>query len=199
MKAFFIPAAAAAALVAVPVFANSHGDGHKAHMKSMSRADVMAKVEKRFARMDADNDGYVTKQEVESAKTARHEKMAERMKSMKHDTPDRGAMFNRLDSNKDGSISREEFMAAEGMMKTHMAGHHKVMHRMHRMHMGMMHGKMFEMADSNKDGRVSLQEATSMAAAHFDKADSNRDGTLSADEMRKAHEAHKAHMGKPGA
>lgn len=204
MKALFLSAAAAAALAAVPVLAQSpaaSAEAHKMHMKSMSRADMIGKVQSHFAKMDADKDGFVTRQEIASRMKQRHEKRAERIRER---MPDRGAMFDRLDSNKDGSISRSEFMAAEGMMKAHRAGHHARHHAGHHrvmrhMRMGMIHGKMFEMADSDKDGRVSLQEATAMAASHFDKADANRDGTLSMDEMHKAHEAHKAQMGKPGA
>lgn len=96
----------------------------------MTRQEVAEHVGKLFAKLDANHDGFITKDEVE----AFHHKFAG-MAQMGHDMaergrdmaemgramaeryrdmpmPNRGAMFDRLDTNHDGSISRQEFMAS---------------------------------------------------------------------------------------
>lgn len=87
-------------------------------MKTESRDDVVAHVREMFGQLDANKDGFVTREEVESA----HQKMAGEFRdkfakglAMPGDfpKPDRGAMFDRLDTNKDGVISRDEFMAGK--------------------------------------------------------------------------------------
>lgn len=190
MKTLFLTAAAVAAVAAVPVLAQTEVvEKHKIVMKSVTRADMIRKVQDHFARMDSDKDGFVTKAEAASGKDKMREHVVERMEVHAD------KMFDRMDADKDGSISRAEFDSVhEKRVEKVRDGDH----RMKQVHIvrKSMHGKLFETADADSDGRVSLQEATSAAAAHFDKMDSNRDGTISADEMRATHQAH---MGKPGA
>lgn len=87
-------------------------------MKSETRDDVVAHVREMFGQLDANKDGFVTREEVDSA----HQRMAGEFRdkfakglAMPGDfpKPDRGAMFDRLDTNKDGVISRDEFMAGK--------------------------------------------------------------------------------------
>ena len=181
MKTLLLSAAAAVAIVTVgPALAQTAAPAAQApatqqrplkSMKAISRADIVQKVQKHFARLDANGDGAVTQAEADTALQARREGRG-------------GKRFERLDSNKDGSVSRSEFdTAKEGTARPHRGGI--------RLHAGFS-GRMFGRADANKDGRVTLQEATAMATAHFDSADSNRDGTLSADEMRAAHQSMRA-------
>jgi Ca2+-binding EF-hand superfamily protein len=176
------------------------------HMKMMSdrvmtRDEVVQHVRKLFARLDANKDGFLTKDEVD----AMHQKMMSMHGAMegrpgehgfRH--PDRAAMFDRLDANHDGSISRQEFMAAQPQLEHRVMifrngpdgrpGEPGMKMHMRGMHMGGFGGHMFEMADANHDGRVSMQEAEAAALAHFDRADLNHDGKLTPDERRQAHQ-----------
>jgi Ca2+-binding EF-hand superfamily protein len=174
--------------------------------KPMTRAEVSEHVARMFAHLDANHDGYLTREEIQ----ATHQKMMamgpemkKRMAQRGMGRGDRGAAFDRLDTNRDGSISRQEFMAgrpeireqrvivmrdgkgpmAPGAMPE-MPGHGGMKMRM--MHMGGMGfgGKMFDMADTNHDGRVSLAEAQAAALAHFDRADANHDGKITPDERK---------------
>jgi len=196
MKMLFLSAAALAALVAVPVLANPDAttetevvEKHRIVMKTVNRADMIRKVQEHFAKLDSDNDGFVTKAEAEAAKDRMRERFVEK-RVEKHGE----GMFERMDKDNDGSISRSEFdsVREERVEKIREGGH--VMKRVHMVRIA-MHGRLFEMADADKDGRVSLQEATTAAASHFDRMDTNRDGTLSVEEMRAAHGKH---VGKPG-
>lgn len=174
----------------------------RAPMRVHTRDEVVRHVQKMFARLDTNRDGFVTKAEADSAQTAMmgrmHERMAERMARREMAMPgtDRGAAFDRLDSNHDGVITRDEFANARPRMEERrvivmrgggqgMAGQPGMM-RMHRM--GGFGGHLFEMADSNHDGRVSLQEATAMALQHFDMADANHDGKVTPEERMQMHQ-----------
>jgi Ca2+-binding EF-hand superfamily protein len=184
-------------------------------MKSGTRADVIAHAREMFAKLDADRDGSITKQEAEAAHRAMGAKMGEKLAHrVGSDMPhaDRGAMFDKLDANRNGSISRQEFMAAkpqvherrvivmrDGDGPIELGGgpgepHVKIM----RMHGGAGMGMhMFETADANHDGRVSLQEMTNAALQHFDSADANHDGTLTPEERMQMHQRMKAEHARP--
>ena len=179
--------------------------------KTMTRADVSQHVGKLFAHLDANRDGYLTRDEIK----ARHDKMMamgpdieKRLAEHGVQIGDRGAIFDRLDTNRDGNISRQEFTAGHSEVREHRVivmrdGHDSMaagpmtpgampnMHGGAGMKMRMMHmggigfgGKMFDMADANHDGRVSLGEAQAAALAHFDRADANHDGKITPDEHR---------------
>lgn len=164
-----------------------------------TRDEVVAKVRSHFTQLDANKDGFLTKEEAEAGRAVFKEKIREkRGERLAHrmERRDPAAAFDRLDTNKDGSISRDEFGKAHEqrverriVLKDSQAGtpaagmpHHDM--RMHRMGGAMIGGHMFAMADANKDNRVSLQEATDAAARHFDMADANRDGRITGEERR---------------
>lgn len=172
-------------------------------MKVQTRDEVVQKVRDHFAKLDANRDGFLTREEADAA----HKKMAGEMrekfaKRLADKGVDRGAAFDRLDTNKDGAISREEFSAARQMRRERVivmrdgetvvdsgTPGDKHVFRMHRMGgMGRLHGRMFEQSDANRDGRVSLQEATEAALRHFDMADANRDGRLTPEERMQVRE-----------
>lgn len=176
----------------------------------ITRDEVSQHVGKLFARVDANRDGFVTREEadaVHSKMMARMDGMARRMHAMSAmphmPGADRGAMFDRLDTNHDGAISRQEYLSARPQIREErrvvirdgQAGaapggpRDHMMMRMHGgmgrgMGMGAFGGRMFEMADGNRDGRVSLAEAQTAALAHFDRADVNRDGKVAPEERR---------------
>ena len=157
-----------------------------------SRSEVVAKVQQHFATLDADKDGFLTKDEAEAGRKILKERVRTKSGERRAERRDPNTAFDRLDGNKDGAISREEFAQHReqrierrverkaGTPGAPGARHGMGMHRFG----GMMGGHMFTMADANKDGRVSMQEATDAAARHFDMADANRDGSITRDERR---------------
>ena len=151
------------------------------HMQPQTRAEAEAKVRAHFVKVDVNKDGFVTPDEMMSARQAmRGEKMAGR--------------FDRLDANHDGSVSRAEFTTAHDAMR----GEHKGMMGM-RGH-GMGHGgggmmaRMAMRADTNADGKISQQEAVDGALKLFDIADTNHDKTLTMTERMAAREKMKSMM-----
>jgi Ca2+-binding EF-hand superfamily protein len=166
--------------------------------KVMTRDEVAAHVRRMFEHLDANHDGFVTREEVDSLHQrvmSMHDGMAKEMADRGMKGPDRAAAFDRLDTNHDGTISRQEFMAAKPHLEEHrvmvmrdggMPGH-PGLEGMH-MHAASFGGHLFEMADANHDGRVSLQEATNAALQHFDRADLNHDGKLTPEERQQAHQ-----------
>ena len=174
--------------------------------KVVTRGEVQAMVQTRFARVDVNRDGFVTEPEM----AAMHGKMREmkmRHRGEKGDMGGHEAMrdpnvaFDRIDANRDGSISRDEFgrarqmrMEKRGEMKQH--GKMGAMRGMHGGG-GMMGAAMFKTADANRDGKVSLAEATAGALSHFDMMDANRDGRVTPEE-RAGGRARMMQMHKPG-
>ena len=149
--------------------------------KPETRAEMQAHVAKMFARLDANHDGFVTREEARAMHAQMAAKMQQRMaQRAQNGGADRSKAFDRIDANHDGMISRDEFAAAP-------RGHGMMMMRMAGMHRG-LGGQMFDMADLNKDGRVSLAEAQQAALQHFDRADLNHDGVLTPEERQQAHQ-----------
>ena len=210
MRKFLIPAAAllagtAALAQTAPVAppappAPAAPMAHPMADKVMTRDEVVAMVRDHFGRMDTNNDGVITTEEVAQG----HGTMAGHMKEWHGDGPhamgDPNAAFDRLDTNKDGAISREEFAkeheqriekrieireqrkeaAKDGKLPDKQG-------RMHRMGGGMMSGRMIVMADTDHDGKITLAEAEAMALKHFDEMDANHDGQVTPEERRAGH------------
>lgn len=168
--------------------------------RAMTRQEMVAKVREHFARLDADRNGAITKEEMMQGR----QQMAGHMKGMHHGggAPhvmmmrghgDPNAAFDRLDANKDGSISRDEFAKAreerierrveirEERKQGKEGGKRDVL--VHRMG-GFGGARMIVMADTDKDGKITQAEAEALALQHFDRLDSNRDGTLTPEERR---------------
>lgn len=172
----------------------------------VTRAEVSARVQQHFTRMDSNRDGVIAGDELARGHGDRRARMARRdgpAGKVGHGPIGHPATaFDRLDLDKNGSISREEFAQVRGQrMERRMAGGagHKMRMRHHRGAMGaMMGGRMIRLADTNSDGRVTLQEATASALQRFDSADSNRDGRLTRDEMRAGHQRMRGMMRRPG-
>jgi hypothetical protein len=183
MKKIAFAGVALATLISLPAFAQPPIDGPAAG-KPVTRADVRSRVEARFARADANRDGFVTREEVE----ARRGEGRERLEARRGDR--REALFARFDANRDGVLSREEFNApragmGEGQRRGQRFGRGGGMG-------GGIRGRAFAALDSDRDGRVSLAEAEAGALRLFDRADSNRDGTVTPDERRAARQAFRA-------
>jgi hypothetical protein len=172
----------------------------------MTRAEVKAKVDAHFARLDTNRDGYLTPDEIAAGHGQRgegfamHRKhpdgpMAERPMADGPGRDGRAEMFARLDSNHDGVVTREEFMNA-GPGDTRVERRRVFVMRDGEgpgregpgmgMRGGAMRGHMIERMDSNHDGRVSLAEAEARALEAFDRADANHDGVVTPEERQAA-------------
>jgi hypothetical protein len=177
----------------------------------MTRDEAVQHVREMFAKLDANRDGVVTREEVD----AFHQKimgamgmagdMEKRLGEHGIMMGDRNAIFDRLDTNHDGSISRQEFTSGQpGIRQERIMilrngseggaaipggpGMEGMRMHMHGSGMGRgFGGHLFDMADANHDGRLTLQEAETAALAHFDKADLNHDGKITPDERARAH------------
>ena len=205
---------------AAPAVAAPSGHRHSYFARNESRTDVPTHVEKMFARLDLDHNGFVTKDElaqVEAKAEAKQQQQA----------PKRAAkLFDRLDGNHDGQITLAEVQAAHAAryaVRDRQADPARPVHsrlfdradankdgvitraefdaamtngrlRFHTASLrGGLGGRMFETADTDKDGRVSLAEAQELALQHFDAADLNHDGVLTPDERRLARQQSRGH------
>lgn len=130
-------------------------------MPDMTRAQVQARAEAAFARMDANKDGT-----LDQADRAAHHAM----------------MFDRIDSDKNGSISRAEFDAMHAK-RGDKAGGHRMARKGPGGHHGLMAGRM-----GARDGKAAQpttrQAFVDRALAMFDRADANRDGTVTQAERK---------------
>lgn len=157
--------AASAALYAAPgMKADADGD------KIVTKAEMIAAADARFAKMDANADGILN----EADKAAKVK-----------------ARFAKMDADTSGTISEAEFLAA------HEQRSDKREERRHKRmgpggpdskmgHRGNRHGgmKMLAMADTNGDKAVSQSEFRAAAEARFAKVDANNDGTISPEERK---------------
>jgi Ca2+-binding EF-hand superfamily protein len=184
--------------------------------KTETRADVSAHVQKMFARLDTNHDGYITKAEIDAMEAQHKEKVEQRAAAF-----DPNKAFDRLDTNHDGKITQAEVdaahaqrMQAKGGKAAPLNAHagQKLFARVDtnkdgvitraefdagasQMHAHMeqaevrrggMADHMFDAADANHDGKVSLAEMQTIALQHFDKADLNHDGTVTPQERQQA-------------
>lgn len=140
-----------------------------------TRAELVAKLDQRFAKLDTDGDGRITAEERAAQKAARAQ-----------------ARFDRLDADKNGQISRAEFDAA-GAKRAEMRGKFAGKHGGGKMrHRGGFHA----MVDADKDGVVTKQEFQARALERFDRLDTDKDGQISAAEREAARAAWKAKRGQ---
>ena len=220
MKKILFGGAAAAGLLtgSALLAAPSAQPGHKM-MQTELRTDVQGHVAKMFARLDTNNDGFVSKAEVDALQAQRTAKVEQRA-----DHFDPVKLFARLDANKDGKITQAEAdaarnarAAAKGKAAPAHAGgglfarldtnkdgvvtkaeFDATAAQMHTrieqagLHRGNRAEHMFDAADLNKDGKVSAAEMQQAALQRFDQADVNHDGKLTPDERKQTRQAHRA-------
>ncbi len=138
---------------------------------AISKAEMTAALEGRFAKMDVDKDGKLTQADRDAMRAQRLDKR-----------------FAMLDADKNGQVSKAEFAAAHEARADKRAergegrkwqgrGHHRG------------HGMMGMRADATKDGTITKAEFMAAPTAMFDKADANKDGKVTADEMKAARQA----------
>jgi Ca2+-binding EF-hand superfamily protein len=159
-----------AALYAAPaVKPDADGNG------SVTKAEMLAAADARFAKMDANGDGTLSEAD-KAAMVKKH--------------------FAEIDADKNGSISETEFVASHEAraekredrreMRMGRGGPDGDMGGKMGRHGGRHGGgmRMMAMADTNGDKAVSKAEFRAAAEARFVKADANNDGTITADERK---------------
>jgi Ca2+-binding EF-hand superfamily protein len=135
----------AAGALALPAFAQGGPGGHGRGPMEM------------FQRADADNDGRVTRAEVETMLQAR---------------------FREVDANGDGAVTIEEWQAYAAREFGRRGGDERVQQR---------RAAMFRGLDQNGDGRITIEEARVPVDAMFRAFDANQDGAVSRDELPGRH------------
>ena len=178
MKTFQILAATALAVTAGLALAQPPAGARPDRNADVTRQQVIERVEQRFARMDANDDGRFTPEEARAMHEQRRERMADRM-------------FERLDADRDGSVSRAEFDQSRAQRAERraerMAGRGDGPRRGTRMHrrggQGMRSMRMF-----GEQGFVTREQMQERALARFDRLDADRDGTVTVAERRQARE-----------
>ena len=199
------------------------GKGPRAFMtQTENRTDVAGHVQKMFARLDANHDGFITKAEVDALQAQRADKAEKRAAKF-----DPSKIFDRIDANHDGKITVAEEQAAHAQRVQAKGGKPVVAQatgfgglfaradvnkdgvvtraefdatgaqlkaRMEKagLRRGGFAGAMFDAADTNKDGKVSLAEAQAVALQHFDRADLDHDGKLTPQERQQVRQQFKA-------
>jgi hypothetical protein len=155
--------------------ADTNNDG------KISKAELTAALDARFAKMDVDRDGQLTSKDRD---LKRQQRLDER--------------FATLDADRNGQISKAEFAAGHEARADKRAqagkpdgrgwgkGHHRGPGR------GMMRGGPGGFGPGAKDGVMTKAQFMAGPIAMFDKADTNKDGFVTADEMKAARQAMRA-------
>ncbi len=165
----------------------------------VTRQQVIERTDQRFARMDANNDGRFTPEEMRAAGERRRAEMQTRM-------------FDRMDLDHNGSITREEMTQAHTQMRADhgeggmgaMGGHRGMRHRgphgpggpggpegpgAHGGHGGPDGGEGHGMRGERmfgEQGFITREQMRERALARFDRADADHNGTLTAAERQAA-------------
>jgi Ca2+-binding EF-hand superfamily protein len=128
--------------------------------QQISKADFTKDIDTRFAAIDTNKDGSLSKAEIVAAQAkALAQAQAAAQQRME-------AEFKKLDTNHDGSLSLAEFKAAAPSVSVAETPE-----------------QMIAALDANKDGKVSAAVYRAGPIANFDKADANHDGVLTAQEL----------------
>jgi len=177
----------------------------------IQKAEFTNFADQKFAAMDADGNGLVTKEERQVQRKAQRELMGETHAKAK---------FAKLDSDSDGAVSEAEFMAARDARMERMQERrdvngdgqvdqadkmarkamHKKMHKKMKArksaYKGNKHAGGRPEIDTNGDGAVDLAEHQAATIARFARMDKDADGVLSSDELHSPMGMRGKHHGK---
>jgi Ca2+-binding EF-hand superfamily protein len=131
--------------------------------RQVTKADFTKNLDARFATLDTNKDGVLTKDEISAAQTRALQQAAEAQQQRLQ------AEFQKLDTNKDNQLSLAEFRAAAQPVRPQQTP-----------------DQMIAQLDTNKDGRISAQEYRAPQMTNFDRADANKDGVLTPQEVQAA-------------
>jgi len=174
MKKVTILAGTALLVVAGAAAAQPADGPRRERGADITRQQVIERTEQRFARLDLNDDGRLTREEAGQAREQRRAERADRA-------------FERLDLNGDGNVSRAEFDQARAQRAERRAEHGerrggRFMRRAHRAHAMRGEGLFGE------QGFVTREQFQERALARFDRLDVDRNGTVTVAERREAFE-----------
>ena len=143
-------------LIAIVLFTSSAAIA-QAPAQPQTRADVQKQADQNFDKGDANNDGFLSRPEVQNMAVRAAQPLVAKMEQE----------FSQMDRDKNGQVSLEEFKAAAtAKLAGNSAG-------------------ALDRLDKNKDGKVSPAEFRAPIMALFDRADANKDGKVTPEEARK--------------
>ena len=151
---------------------------------TITKAELTAGLEARFAKMDVDKDGQITQKDRDAMRQQRMDKR-----------------FAAMDTDRNGQISKAEFAAAHQARADKRAEMGKGGGPEGRKWGGRSHGRGGHGMmggpgrDGDKNGVVTKAEFMAGPLAMFDKADANKDGKVTADEMKAARQAMRGQWG----
>ena len=199
MKFLLIASAAGAALAMAPAVAQTvqpaPPTGQRA-LKVETRADAQARAQKVFAHLDANRDGFITKQDMDAVEAQRAAKQKQRAarQEQRAQRRDPAKVFARLDANNDGQITPAEAQAARTARVQRKGGQQPAKAQ------AVALGNLFARADTNRDGNISRaefaaapqpQRKTAKQAVRrdgrgrlFAASDANKDGRVSLPEVQ---------------
>lgn len=159
----------------------------------LTRAEFDAGRATHFARLDADSNGQVTREEMRAGRGERGHHRRGRGHRGEHG-------LERADANNDGNITREEFLTRPTEMFNRLdANHDGVIQASERAqrperqaHDGDHHQRGdHPNPDANGDGSFSRTEFAAMGASMFERLDANSDGRVTQEEAQAARGHHR--------
>ena len=126
--------------------------------KESLRADVAKTVDQNFDKGDVNNDGFLSRAEIQRMTAKATQQVVARMERE----------FTEMDKDKNGQVSLAEFKTSATAK------------------IAQNPEATLQKFDSNKDGKVSPAEFRNPVLATFDRVDTNKDGKVSPDEAQKA-------------
>ena len=179
--------------------------------RRVSLAEMQVRHAERFARLDLNRDGSVTRAEAQQARVQiraqRQERRAERQQNRAQRQQNRGPrieqMFARRDADRDGFLTQAELgqrgaqrlarldadrdgRLSRAELQAPRQGASPARARNGR---GGQGGGMFARLDANRDGALSRAEFDAQLRVRFERLDANRDGFVTRDERRAARAA----------
>jgi Ca2+-binding EF-hand superfamily protein len=167
----------------IMALADANKDGN------ISKAELTAALDARFARLDVDHDGQITRKDRDAR---RQQRLDER--------------FAAMDTDRNGQISKAEFTAAQQARAAKWAEKRADAAGPEGRRWGKgpaggpgrgMMGRPGALRNAGPDAVVTKAQFMARPLAMFDRADANRDGVVTADEMKAARQAMRGRMG-PG-
>lgn len=210
MKLVSIAFLVATTTLSVAAFAHGGPEGHgprgAGHFMRMdanndgkvTRAEATAEADKMFASLDTNKDGFVTQAEADAHHADRKAEHAKR----------KDERFAERDANKDGKLSRQEvskmpeerFKAIDTNKDGFLTKAEMEAGRPDHGPKGKdgKGGGFFAKADANSDGKISKEESRTILLGRFAKIDANGDGVVTKEELQAAHPRRDAKTDKAG-